>query len=78
MTRRLTQEIRCKIADRQEANKSVRQTQRPFNMEFEINLIPTRRTIYAIHRKFMKTVSVVDAQRSRRPRSGRSEENIRV
>jgi len=39
-------------------------------MEFEINLVPTWRTIYAIHRKFMKTGSVVDAQRSRRPRIG--------
>jgi len=47
-------------------------------MEFGINLVPTRRTIYAIHRKFMKTRSVVDAQRLRRPRNGRSEENIRV
>jgi len=70
--------MRCKIAVWQEANKSVRQTQRLFNMEFEINLVPTRRTIYAIHRKFMKTGSVVDVQRSRRPRSGCSEENIRV
>jgi len=55
---------------------SVKQTQRFFNMEFGINLVPTRRTINAIHRKFMKTGSVVDAQRSRRPRGGRSEENI--
>jgi len=36
-------------------------------MEFGINLVPTRRTN---HRKFMKTGSVVDAERSRRPRSG--------
>jgi len=61
MTRRLTQEIRCKIAIWQESNKSVRQTQRHY-MEFGINLAPTRRTIYVIHPKFMKTGSVVDAQ----------------
>jgi len=70
--------MRCKIAVWQEANKSVRQTQRLFSMEFEINLALTRRTIYAIHRKFMKNRSGVDAQRSRRPRSGCSKENIRV
>jgi len=29
----------CKIAIWQEANKSVRQTQRPFNMEVGINLL---------------------------------------
>jgi len=28
--------MRCKIAVWQEANKSVRQTQRPFNMELEL------------------------------------------
>jgi len=28
-------------------------------MEFGNNLVPTRRTIYAIYRKFMKTGSVV-------------------
>ena len=58
--------------------KSVRQTQRLFNREFGINSAPTRRIIYAIHRKFMETGSVVDAQRSGRPKSGLSEENIRV
>jgi len=47
--------MRCKIAVWQDANKSVRQTQRLFNMEFGINLVPTRRIIYAINRKFMKT-----------------------
>ena len=78
MTRRLTQEMRCKIAIWQEAYGSVRQTQRLFKRKFEINSAPTRRTIYAIHRKFMETGSVVDAQRSGRPRSGCSEENIRV
>jgi len=77
MTRRLTQEMRCKIAIWQEASNSVRQTQRLY-MEFGINLVPTRRTIYAIHRKSMKTGSVVDAQRLRRPRIGCLEENIRV
>jgi len=54
--------MRCKIAAWQESNKSVRQTQSLFNMEFGINLVPTQRTIYVIHRKFMKTGSVVDAQ----------------
>ena len=78
MTRRLTQEMRCKIAVWQEAYGSVRQTQRLFNREFGINSTPTRRTIYAIHRKFIKTGSAVEAQRSGRPRSERSEENIRV
>jgi len=48
--------MRCKIAVWQEANKSVRKTQRLFIMEFKINLTPTRRTIYAIHRKFIKLV----------------------
>jgi len=47
-------------------------------MEFGINFVPTRRTIYTIHRKFMKTGSVVDAQRSRRPRSVRSKEKDSV
>jgi len=51
--------MRCKIAVWREANKSIRQTQRSFNMEFGINLVPKRRTIYAIYRKFMKTGSVV-------------------
>ena len=79
MTRRLTQEMRCKIAVWQEVYKSVRQTQRLFNREFGINSAPSRQTIYAIHRKFMETGSVVDAQRSGRSiKSGRSEENIRV
>ena len=78
MTRRLTQEMRCKIAVWQEAYGSVRQAQRLFNRKFGINLAPTRRTIYAIYRKLMETGSVVDARRSERPRSGRSEENIRV
>jgi len=78
MTRRLTQEMRCKIAVWQEVNKSARQTQRPFNIEFEINLVPTWQTIYAIHPKFMQIGSVVDAQTSKKSRSGRSEENIRV
>jgi len=44
---RLTQEMRCKIAVWQKGNKSVRQTQRLY-MEFEINLVPTRRTLSAI------------------------------
>ena len=70
--------MRCKIAVWQQVYKSVRQTQRLFNREFGINSAPTRRTIYAIHRKFMETGSVVDARRSGRPRSGRSEENIGV
>ena len=39
---------------------------------------PTQQTIYAIHCKFTETGSVVDAQRSGRPKSGCSEENIRV
>ena len=70
--------MRRKIAVWQEVYKSVRQTQHLFNREFGINSAPTRRTIYAIHRKFMETGSVVDVQRSGRPKSGRSEENIRV
>ena len=70
--------MRCQIAVWQEAYGSVRQTQRLFNREFGINSAPTRQPIYAIHRKFMETGSVVDAQRSGRPRSGRSEENIRI
>ena len=78
MTRKLTQEMRCKIAVWQEAYGSVRQTQHLFNREFGINSAPTRRTIYAIHRKFMETGSIVDAQRSGRPKSRRSEENIQV
>ena len=78
MIRRLTQEMRCKIAVWQEAYGSVRQTQHLFNREFGINLAPTRLIIYAIHHKFMKTGSVVDAQRSGRPRSRHSEENIWV
>ena len=78
MTRKLTQEMRCKNDVWQEAYESVRQTQRLFNRKYGINLAPTRRTIYAIHCKFMKTGSLVDAQRSGRPRSGRSEENIWV
>ena len=78
MTSRLTQKMRYKIAVWQEAYKSVGQTQRLFNREFGNNSAPTRRTIYAIHRKFMESGSVVDAQRSGRPKSGRSEENIRV
>ena len=49
-----------------------------FYREFGINSAPTRQTIYANNRKFMETGSVVDAQRSGRPRSGSSEENIRV
>jgi len=63
---RLIQELRCKIAVWQEANKSVRQIQRPFNLEFGINLVPTRRSIYAIHRKFMKTGSVHKDQEDQR------------
>ena len=78
MTRRLTQEMRCKIAVWQEAYGSVRQTQRLFNREFGINSAPTQQTIYAIHCKFIETGSVVDAQRSGRPRSRCSEENIQV
>ena len=70
--------MRCKIAVWQEAYGSVRQTQGLFNREFRINSAPTRQTIYAIHCKFMETGSVVDAQRSGRPKSGRSEKNIRV
>jgi len=77
MTRRLVQEMRCKIAVWQEANKSVRQTQRLY-MEFKINLVPSRRTIYAIHRKFEITGSVVYAQWSRRLRIVDLEENIWV
>jgi len=59
--------MRCNIAVWQEANKSVRQTQRIFNLEFEIgqSLGKNLKLIYAIHRKFMKPESVVDAQRSR-------------
>ena len=78
MTRSLTQEMRYKIAVWQEVYKSVRQTQHLFNRKFGINSAPTRRTIYAIHRKFMETGSVVDAQRSGRPKSRHSEKNIRV
>ena len=70
--------MRCKIAVWQEAYGSVRQTQRLINKKFGINSAPTRQTIYAIHRKFKETRSVVDPQRSGRPRSGRSEENIWV
>ena len=70
--------MRCKIAVWQEVYESVRQTQRLLNREFGITSAPPRQTIYAIHHKFMETGSVVDAQKSRRPRSGHSEENIRV
>ena len=52
MTGRLTQGMRCKIAVWQEAYGSVRQTKRLFNRELGIISAPTRRTIYAIHRKF--------------------------
>lgn len=76
MTRKLTEDMRCKIAVCQEVYKSVRQTQRLFNRKFGINSALTQGTIYAIHHKFMETGSVVDAQRSGRPRSGPSEENI--
>ena len=58
MTSRLTQEMRCKIFVWQEANGSVRQTQRLFNREFGINLASTRRTIYAIHATFFFGVSL--------------------
>jgi len=70
--------MRCKIAVWQDANKSVRQTQRLFNMELGINLVLKRRTIYAIHRKFMKTGSVVDAQRSRRRIESRKIHTVRL
>ena len=48
----------------QEAYESVKQTQRLFNRKFGINLAPTRRTIYAIHHKFMKTESCTLRQKS--------------
>ena len=64
--------MRCKIAVWQEAYGSVRSTQRLLNRDFGSNSAPRQRTVYAIHRKFMETGSVVDAQRSGRPRSGRS------
>ena len=48
----------CKIAVWQEVYGSVWQTQRLVKREFEINLAPTQRTLYAIHRKFMATGSV--------------------
>ena len=76
MTRILTQEIRCKIGVWQEACGSVKQTQRLYNGEFEINSAPTRQKIYAIYDKFMAIGFVVDTQRSGRPRDGRSEEKI--
>ena len=75
-TERLTQEMRCKIAVWQEAYGLARQTQRVFDKEFGINSASTRRTIYAIHRKYMATGLIADTQRSGRQRSGRSEENI--
>ena len=55
MTRRLTLEMRCKIAVLQEAYGLVRQTQRHFNRQFRINSTPTRLEMYAIHCKFMET-----------------------
>ena len=61
MIGRFTQEMSCKIAVCQEACGSVRQTQHLYNMEFGINLAPTRRIIYVIHRKFVATGFVADA-----------------
>ena len=63
MTGRLTQEMRITIADWQEENSKA------------FGALTTRN--YAIHQKLMETGSVVDEQRSGRPRSGHSEENIR-
>ena len=75
MTGRLTQEMKCKIAVSQKAEGSGGELSAS-NRKFRINSAPTRRTIYAIHRKFMATGSVVDTQRSERLRSGHSKENI--
>ena len=52
---RLTRKMRWKLAVWQEAYGLARQTQRLFNKEFGINSAPKRRTINAIHRKFMET-----------------------
>ena len=46
------------------------------NREFGIHSVPTRRTVYAIHCKFMETDSVADTKRSGRLRSGCSAEII--
>ena len=77
ITGRITQEMRCKIAVWQEAYGSVKQTQCLFDREFKINSDLTRRTIFAIHRKFMATGSEADTKRSGKPRSRRSEKTFR-
>ena len=69
MTRRLTRDLRSKIPVLQEAYGSVRPTQRLFNSQFAINSAPTRRTIYAVHRRFMATGAVADTQQSGRSRA---------
>ena len=74
----LTREQRCKIAAWQEVFQSPTEVQRRFHATYGPHYEPTRRTIYAIHAKFMETGSVNDQPRSGRPRSGRSEENQEV
>ena len=74
----LTTEQRCKIAAWQEVFKSPTEVQRRFHATYDPHYEPTRRTIYAIHAKFMETGSVNDQPRSGRLRSGRSEENQEV
>ena len=62
----------------QEVFQSPTEVQRRFHATYGPHYEPTRRTIYAIHAKFMETGSVNDQPRSGRPRSGRSEENQEV
>ena len=75
----LTREQRCKIAAWQEVFQSPTEVQRLFHATYGPHYYePTRRTIYAIHAKFLETGSVNAQPRSGRPRSCRSVENQEV
>ena len=72
----LTLKERCKIAAWMEVLQSVIAVQQRFRALYRPGYTPDRNTIINIHRKFMKTGSVMDRRSLGRPRIGQNDENV--
>ena len=72
----LTLKERCKIVAWMEVLQSVIAVQQRFRALYGPGYTPDRNTIINIHRKFMKTGSVMDRRSLGRPRIGQNDENV--
>ena len=76
MASRLTIEQRTFVVKTYYETKSPQDVQRKFKHEFKARKGPSKKHIYSIVKKFERSGAVLDDNRSGRPRTSRSEENI--